>query len=113
MTRWRPLTWLLLSMVCFLGALLFWRLGERWQEQKSRTPQPPEQVQTNSTAKASQIASQSFAAASTAPVIFGADPSGPSSSAAAAPDPLKYRVSNTARPLGELLRDDRAILLAN
>src|SRR3972149_122915 len=28
--RWRPLTWLVVSLLCFLGALWFWRLGDEW-----------------------------------------------------------------------------------
>jgi hypothetical protein len=41
MKRWRPLTWLLLSLACFIAAFYFWRLGDKWQANKPAEPATP------------------------------------------------------------------------
>src|SRR5262245_22276980 len=38
--RWRPLTWLLLSLTFFLAALYFWRQGDEWALKKKSAPAP-------------------------------------------------------------------------
>src|SRR5712664_1595322 len=32
--RWRPLTWWLLSVMFFVAAFYFWRLGDEWAKKK-------------------------------------------------------------------------------
>src|SRR5436309_3285708 len=35
--RWRPLTWLLLSVMFFVAAAFFWRLGDEWAAKKAQS----------------------------------------------------------------------------
>src|SRR2546426_1069172 len=35
MMRWRPFTWFLLSVFCFVAAAFFWRLGDEWAAKKA------------------------------------------------------------------------------
>src|SRR5436190_22906748 len=54
MKRWRPLTWFLLSLACFVAAVYFWQLGDKWQAEK--------------------IAKKPAAQAATSPAIVAANP---------------------------------------
>ncbi len=99
--RRRPLFWLAVSALCFLGAIYFWRLGNQWQFRAI-----------------SRAALATQAAARPAAVL--ASTAGPASSTHAATnqyqmhDPrVPYRVSNSTRTYHQLLHSDSAILLQN
>src|SRR5207249_4264770 len=45
--RWRPFTWLLLSLLFFVAAAYFWRLGDEWELKKAAptSSQPTNQAE--------------------------------------------------------------------
>ena len=109
MKPWRPLTWLLLSVACFVGAVYFWRLGSRQQE-------PPFTFARPSASAAKQIAVETVKSAGTAPLaILGSAKAtnAPAGAKAGRDSWLKYRLSNTTKTVNELARSDKAILLQN
>ncbi|HEU5124491.1 MAG TPA: S8 family serine peptidase [Verrucomicrobiae bacterium] len=108
--RLRPLFWLLISAVCFIGAFYFWRLGNQWREQKHAAVNP---APAQSAKPATPAATTTYS--STAPVgLFLKDQS---TNAVAATNETnlatRYRLSNTTKTVGQLAQDDHAILLAN
>ncbi|NOS70104.1 MAG: S8 family serine peptidase [Verrucomicrobia bacterium] len=99
--RPRPMLWFVISLLCMAGAFYCWRLGNKWAAQK-RDAAPV------------AVTNQTVAPAGTAPVS--------NTNAVAAPAPvtavksnsfLAHRLTNTPRPYGDLLRDNKAILLEN
>ena len=115
--KWRPLTWLLLSIACFIAAFYFWRLGDKWQAEKKtevrgqtaevREKGAATQPQTRERSKVESVKS-----ASTAPIV---DLNPPATNAVTPPptNRFPYRLSNTTQSVGELSRNDKAILLEN
>src|ERR1043166_4590708 len=106
-------TWFLISLVCFLLAGYFWHLGnERWRKEEQRSRQ------TNSVPDPGpirELGANNFRHAS--PPL---PPDEPAASAAtngtnvARSNPfLTNRLSNTSRPIEELMRIDTAVLLRN
>jgi subtilisin-like proprotein convertase family protein len=113
MKRWRPLTWLCISLACFIAALYFWRLGDKWQAEKPAKPATP----ASSPASAAVLIplptqSASQKSASTAPVA-ALNPPATNAVMAKATNAFPYRLSNTSKTLGELSHNRRAILLEN
>ncbi|HEV2393018.1 MAG TPA: hypothetical protein VG146_11725, partial [Verrucomicrobiae bacterium] len=107
--RWRPWIWLSISLLCFLGAAYFWRLGDEWAAQKkaasslSQTNRPSADPKTAAPPSAmtnARLLSQ---------------PDHPSSATAQshASAQVAYRLSNTTKKLDALARSDKAILLQN
>jgi subtilisin-like proprotein convertase family protein len=105
--RWRPLLWFLLSLLFFIGAAIFWQLGDRWAaEAKSRSahsalptphaPPPTAQPQL-------QSATERAPGANFAPQALSTNREAR----------VARRLSNTSKPLGELMRSEHAILLEN
>jgi len=115
--RWRPLLWLCLSVLFFSAAAYFWHVGNEWEARKGKASPaiapPSANSPTNqaSATKAPRLTGQSPAAttqsASRAGVLA------PTNAQAAAGSRFPYRLSNTKKSLGELTRDDKAILLEN
>src|SRR5437762_11006888 len=100
---WRPRTWFLLSLMFFVAAGWFWRLGN---ERAARNPSPS----TNAPVKVSPT--------NTLAALLSLQPAPASKTAAHPPVALAqktfpYRLSNTVKPLKVLMRDDHAILLRN
>src|SRR5437016_8904260 len=98
--RLKPRIWFLVSLALFAAAFYFWRLGD----ERSAT-------QTN---KANKPGSQSAtvpptSSTSASPFQQSNTPSIHSSSTNRFP----YRLSNTTQTIGDLARNDRAILLRN
>src|SRR4051794_40549087 len=94
--RSRPFTWLVISVVCFLGALYFWRLGDKWNADKnaaSGKEQPTNNVSGSSTSGKPTISS--------------------TNSSRATNSRLAYRLSNTQKSVSELAQSDKALLLEN
>ncbi|MGD0614547.1 MAG: S8 family serine peptidase, partial [Verrucomicrobiota bacterium] len=113
MKRWRPLTWLLLSIACLLGSLYFWRLGNEIQ---SKAPGKASSAATvDQPARARATPSVSAGASSTVSWPIQGRPSSTNAATAAAAraDRFKYRLTNTTNTLGRLARSRSAILLEN
>src|SRR5580765_7220636 len=113
--RRRPLFWLTISVLCFIGAMYFWRLGNRWAlEEKTAPPR-----NTTNRASAAGVAAGRVAGGRTAPFHLLSEPgvlgSLPNlvSSPTNLPSRFANRLSNTPRPIGELVRSESALLLEN
>jgi subtilisin-like proprotein convertase family protein len=112
--RWRPLTWLLLSVLCFAAAFCFWRLGDKWAAR--RTAPPPARHATRNTLPAAHAAPQAAPGQlSSQAGTLNSPPAPPSDTQHATRNTNQFalRLSNTTTPLRQLLRSDRAILLEN
>src|ERR1051325_4292233 len=105
----RPILWFIICLLCLAGAVYFLRLGEEWAAQKKAAPAAP--AATPAQGKNSLPTSrETVVSASTAPLGLLTRPQ---QAAATKPNPLAFRLSNTPKTVGQLLRDDRAILLEN
>ncbi len=101
--RSRRLTWILAGLLCLAGVCLLWQGRDGWLSRPHRPHEaaaPPMVTTVHSLSTAPQ-----FLVAST-----NATPGGTIS---AATNKFAYRLSNTAKSLDQLMRDDRAILLEN
>ncbi len=110
--RLRSLLWFLLSVVCFVGAVYFWRLGDRMNEQQR--PAAAASAPTNAF-ELKRV--NTVKHASTAPVDLFTRSADSTNAAALSVSNIslqvKYRVSNTPKTAGQLAGDSMAILLAN
>lgn len=106
--RPRPIFWSLISLLCLMGAFFTWHLAERYRHRNAPPPEPTAPVTatnlTGSMLPVTQISSASWPLLSRAPSPL---------TAASRTNRLAYRLSNTARPLSELVRREHAILLEN
>src|SRR2546421_8735201 len=119
--RLKTRTWFVISLLCFIGAWYFWRLGE---EKAARAPR--NQPETSGPASTAQRTNLSGVGAPK-PLLIERSPSPLNGeragvrgetvpSASTVPDtnsPYPYRLSNTPKGIGELTRSDSAILLRN
>jgi hypothetical protein len=117
MNRWRPIAWAAVSIACFIGAVYFWRLGDKWQAQKqaaSAVTAPSNASSTQATPALSTGPTQTSytKSASTAPVV---DVNPPKTNAVftKGTNAFPYRLSNTTKTSGQLTHDSHAILLEN
>jgi subtilisin-like proprotein convertase family protein len=94
----RTRTWFIISALCFLAAVVFWQLAGR---KAARDKAAREAAATNAPAGPG------------APAATPAVPAVATNAAAAANDPLRLRLSNTAKGVDELTRSDHALLLRN
>ena len=104
--RARALIWVSLGVICVVAILAYMRLAHRpgaaavsSETSTAMAARAPRGAKTNAYTVAE----------ATAPAAMA----GREKKAAAKADPLAYRFSNTTRTAGQLLRDDRAILLEN
>jgi subtilisin-like proprotein convertase family protein len=117
MKRRRPLLWFLISLACFIGAFYFWRLGDKWQAEKSAgtnapaAPATPAPSSKATPAAPARLTSASKQHESTAPYIPPLHPM--TNGVAQHSTNFPYRLSNTAQAIGELVRNNKAILLEN
>jgi len=112
--RWRPLTWLLLSVTLFAAAFYFWRLGDqsaakgkaegRRQNAESGVRHHASRIRPSSP---SQLVSQGGNLNSPPP------PDSLTNHASRITHHFSLRLSNTTASLGQLQRDDHALLLEN
>src|SRR5438552_10474181 len=111
--RWRPFTWLLLSLLFFVAAAYFWRLGDEWEAKKAAP------TSSQSTNQAEPLKPTTKPAAQATPFRLLTQPGNPNTpDASPSPSPdrtgrFAYRLSNTTEPLGQLIHSDKAILLQN
>lgn len=106
--------WLLVSLACFIAALYFWRLGDKWQARTARPAAPTNSATPASAAPSapqSRLTTSYVKHESTAPVI---PPLNPVTNAVTRRSTnFPYRLSNTTQTVGELSRNRKAILLEN
>ena len=100
--RQRPWTWFLLSLLCFLGAAYFWHLGNKWQAEKMYAA--PGVITPAAKPKAIDTTPHNVQSMSTAPAKNTFTP---------ATNRFAYRLTNTSQTVGQLLHNDKAILLEN
>ncbi len=117
-------------MLCFCGAIYFWRLGNEWAAKKN--PAPP--AATTNSSKATnpnptrsvqpQVANPRLLSqgpdSNSTPTSSGSVKSTPARAAASVVPAtnnvaarLRYRLSNSTRSVAELARSDKAVLLEN
>src|ERR1051325_9332393 len=104
----RTRSWVLLSLLCFVGAAVFWKLGNERMAQRLKAaseagPAPgrsSNQAQSTPPLPPAQNAGPAAAPSARSPVV----PANPL---------LRLRMSNTAQPLDQLMRSDSALLLRN
>lgn len=111
--RWRSLIWLGISLLCLAGARYFWGLGERWAaERQATTGQPAAAVSPSPTqAVAGTHVTQTHSASTVPQFVLLSETAG--RTAAAKTNRFAYRLNNTGRTAGQLLREERAIILEN
>src|SRR5260370_35093686 len=103
--RWTHIPWLMVCILCVLGAGQLWRQSGEWGK-----------TATTSTVQfrpkvTGMVASQSPAGS---PIVLLSQPKASNPVRASTPkDRFPYRLSNTARTLKQLERSDRAIILGN
>ena len=99
----KPLFWSLLSLLCLGGAIYFWHLGDQWQAQKTAARQAANPPATNAVVVPKPQASTP------------AMPVSPKTTAVASTvtNRFPYRLTNTDQTIGQLIHNDKAILLAN
>lgn len=103
--RPRPILWFVISLLCLTGAYYFWQLGDQWAAEKKSTRERAV------TKKASAPVKNGVVSSAGAPVALLTQP--PAPAAAAQDNPLAFRLSNTKRTIGQLVRDDHALILEN
>src|ERR1043166_9240606 len=107
--RLKTRTWVIISLLCFIGAAWFWRLGnERAARERKQSPETsaPTGVRTNAQYSTSQPLLVSK--------IRSGPPAAPDQFAAASTNaPFPYRLNNSPKSIKELVRSDNAILLRN
>ena len=101
----KPRTWLLISLLCFLGASLFWELGRRESAKQKQILVPAVKP------VAAPQAGTNASLVSSTPLTLGYD------SVNRFPEPPEsrypFRLHNSAAKLSELSRREDALLLAN
>ncbi|MBA4148565.1 MAG: S8 family serine peptidase [Verrucomicrobia bacterium] len=104
-------TWALISAVCFIGAIAFWKLGDR---QTGRQRASGEEGST-STNNVDVPRDQSSALPVIAPVLLLASTSLEEFRAKAVDveNPLRYRLNNTEQTASQLGRNEKGLLLRN
>ena len=100
--RLRSIIWLLVSLVCFFGAFQFWKMGDRWNARK--TAPTPAMAATNSSSVSNTRAGIA---------LMTSSQDLPPSTMLQPLARIAYRLANTTKTPGQLLRNDRAILLEN
>src|SRR5437879_3197879 len=109
--RWRFLRWVLLSLLFFVGAVYFWKLGER----RTAEQQAVSDVLTTNR----RLADEPTTFGRTSPFQLLSEPgvlgSLPNivSGDTNRPPRFAHRLTNTTRTIGELARSEQAILLEN
>src|SRR5512139_691674 len=108
--RPRPLLWFVVSVVCLVGAYWCWRWATEWEAQRRES--------VSAVALGSGVQSVSNAAGATvvSPALAGyglLTAAGTNGAVAVEAKPFPYRLSNTPKSVGQLLREDGAVLLEN
>src|SRR5438445_4067333 len=111
--RWRPLTWLLLSVLFFAAALYFWRLGDEWAAKKAAAPGALKPAVPPPATASSTSRMPGLKLPPGAPGPLEASSASTQNSGSKTPQ-FPYRLRNTTKTVGQLARgNDKAILLEN
>src|SRR5436190_19204805 len=111
--RWRPFTWLLLSLLFFVAAAFFWRLGDEWEAKRAA---PASSQATNQSlpikppGKPSAFETRIHLLAQ--PGNLNAPPASPSAITDHT-NRFAHRLSNSTKTLDQLIRSDKGIILQN
>jgi subtilisin-like proprotein convertase family protein len=110
--RWRAIIWFVISLLCLVGARCLWQ----WADERAAAQRA--QKQTTSTAPAAPVPALQNQSVIGKTISRSTSPqflllSEAAAKAASAAKPLAYRLNNTGRTAGQLLRDERAIILEN
>src|SRR5687768_2937702 len=120
--RFSARTWSLLSLLLFVAAVFFWLKGNELEARKRLAPPvvvssntPKTSIDLFSTRTTSQLASLTRSADSNAASgqITEASLTEGQVDQDAIDKKYPYRLRNTRKPLRELVRDEKAVLLAN
>src|SRR5437899_159023 len=106
--RWRPYTWLSLGVFLLVALALLWRLSREQPADNAGTAA----TQTPSTASTA-ISNTGSLTPSSAPGQGGTPGAGVASSSVGPTNRFPYRLTNTAKTIGQLTHTDTAILLEN
>src|SRR5690242_10916919 len=110
--RWRPLTWALLSVCCFVAAVWFWRFGDE-RAARLKTASPAQSANPSNQSAQPASPAQPATASNRPGSLNPAPASRTPAPAARSLDPLAYRLANTSKPFRDLVRSDTAVLLEN
>ena len=107
--RWRPLTWLLVSLMFFTASYYFWRLGDKWAAKRqsapvNQTPQPSAPA-----APTKSVAAPPLTLLTTTNSLARARSQAEEKRAKL----LSHRLTNSAYTVSQLAHRDHAILLEN
>jgi subtilisin-like proprotein convertase family protein len=111
--RWRSLVWLVVSVLCFIGAAYFWQLGEKWAGRgPGAKPTLPATQQHAEGSNPGPISTPSPTLSTNLPGNLNSLPaSAPFATNAASR--FINRLSNTTKSGSQLGRSEKAILLEN
>src|SRR5437667_163213 len=110
--RRRLLTWFLVSLICLVAAIVCWRLaGDRRAGKLAHSSRPAQTSQSAATKGATPAKPSAPAPMVLLSQLASANSVQPAPAAMPANPRFPYRLSNTARTVGQLARVDHAILL--
>ena len=114
--RLRPIHWFLLSLLLFAAGAYVWHRADKWQEEKNRAreknlqPSPAPSSRKDSSNRAATVQTTP----PPMPLLSAAAPLSSVPDKPAKRDPrFPYRVSNTAKTVGQLARSETGLLLEN
>ncbi|HMJ90976.1 MAG TPA: S8 family serine peptidase, partial [Candidatus Acidoferrum sp.] len=113
--RLRPKTWIVLSLLLALAAVLFWQFGQRGKRGEDATAASARNGKsvvapfklTNTVAGAEQATPGTDSTLQSNAVRVLA------SAAKHSTNPFAYRLTNTSKTIGQLMRDERGLILRN
>src|ERR1035437_1396754 len=112
--RSRPVIWLLVCVMLFVAGACFWRAGDKWVAERTAAlpprfpaPSPVPREPPITPARPLSLLSRPSPLSSPAPT------QSVTQHATRNRNPLALRLSNTATPLGQLVRQPTALLLEN
>ncbi len=112
--RLRSLIWLFVSVLCFVGAFYFWRLGDRWAAREHAASSPPGHAPHSAPDAAQSVPPSPFRLLTQAgnlnssPTTYSV-----TNHTSSVTNRFALRLSNTAAPLRQLEHSDSALLLEN
>lgn len=108
--RWRrPLVWMLVSLLCFVGAVLCWKQGEQRRAERAAASRDQSQAsETNVPAASSTATNSSSLLTQSGDLVAAASVNEP-----VVDEKFPLRLRNTRASLNELAKNDAAILLEN
>ena len=110
--RFSSRTWSLLSLMLFIAAAYFWLKGNELQERRRKARQNVV-AETNSKTAGIDLLSPKTSRKPLAQLMAQANSASGQNQNVPADKAYPYRVRNTARDVNDLVREEKAILLAN